>query len=297
MPRDKEHIPILEGNRLDEFHFGNVPKQFSSRNHLFHINRLEDARANLSLPLPPHRKMVYDLIFITRGQSTRSKGLTEYRFGKNQFFFLPALQLTTHETMSENVLGYFMHFSPDLFTQTLQHFNTYSFLEFNAPPVVTIPEQDVYVFQNILERLLVIYQRKEAFKPDVVEWYLMALFTEVERFVDRREAPKRDTAADLTGRYKDKLTQNIYVHHSVKEYARLLYVTPNHLNKCVKKTLNQTAQSLLNDMLILEAKSLLKYSDLSISAIAEKLLGGSPSNFSRFFKRQTGKTPRDYIRQ
>jgi AraC-like DNA-binding protein len=73
-----------------------------------------------------------------------------------------------------------------------------------------------------------------------------------------------------------------------------LNVTPNHLNKCVKTTTDKTAQDLLNEMLILEAKSLLKYSNLQIAEIAVKLCNQTPSNFARFFKSQTGISPKEY---
>jgi AraC-like DNA-binding protein len=46
---------------------------------------------------------------------------------------------------------------------------------------------------------------------------------------------------------------------------------------------------------ILEAKTLLKYSNLQISEIAVKLSDQTPSNFARFFKTQTGITPKEYL--
>ena len=64
----------------------------------FHINRIEDY-VRLSklaeLPLPPHRKEVFDFIFLTNGKTVRSKSVESYEFSKNQFFFLPAYQITT----------------------------------------------------------------------------------------------------------------------------------------------------------------------------------------------------------
>ena len=47
-------------------------------------------------------------------------------------------------------------------------------------------------------------------------------------------------------------------------------------------------------MLVLEAKSLIKYSNLNIAEIAVKLSDQTPSNFARFFKKQTGVTPKEY---
>lgn len=84
-----EKIPLLEINGLDEFHFGNTNLKFifSDSHSIFHINRLKGMNEKLNFPLPPHRKAVFDLIFLTKGNSTRSKGLNKYTFGKNQFFF------------------------------------------------------------------------------------------------------------------------------------------------------------------------------------------------------------------
>lgn len=290
-------VPTLEVPKLDEFHFGNIPWQFSRQHHLFHINRLEDARNKMSFPLPPHRKTVYDLLFITKGESVRSKGLNKFYFKANQFFFLPAFQITAHESMSEDVEGFFLHFAPELFADELHLLKTFPFLHFNTEPVVTLPSGEVSPILNILERLLVLYQADDKRERKLIVWYLMTLFAEVNRYVSDEKVAAKNAAAVLTQQYKNALTQHIYTLHSVREYARILHVTPNHLNKCVKKTLNKTAQYLLNEMLVLEAKSLLKYSNLTIAEIAEKLCRSTPSNFSRFFKRATGVSPKQYAHQ
>ena len=81
---------------------------------------------------------------------------------------------------------------------------------------------------------------------------------------------------------------------NILDYADLLNVTPNYLNKCVKTAIDKTAQDLLKEMLILEAKTLIKYSPLNVSEIAIKLCDQTPSNFARFFKNQTGLSPKEY---
>ncbi len=292
-----KQIPTLEIANLDKLHFGDVEWKFSKRHHLFHINRLEDARKKLSFPLPPHRKTVYDLLFLTNGESIRFKGLNKYHFKKNQFFFLPALQITSHESLSENVKGFFIHFSPDLFSDDLRLLRPFAFLHFNTNPIVSIPEKKIAPILNIFERLLTLYEEGVKKDSKLIVWYLMALFAEVDKYAVSQKNETKNAAALITQQFKDALTQHIYSHRTVQAYAQILHVTPNHLNKCIKKTLDKTAQSLLNEMLILEAKSLLKYSNLTISQIAYKLCGSAPSNFSRFFKNQTGISPSEYLSQ
>ena len=293
---NKNHIPTLEVNsfELKELHFRNKGWKVYRSHEIFHVNRLETARPQLHFPLPPHRKTVYDFLFLTKGTSVRSKGLSKYEMRANDFFFLPAGQITAHESMSEDTEGFFLHFSPNIFGEQLHLLRPFTFLHFHTHPVISIDDATRTAALAIIQRLLDIYESEKSLDYDLLRWYLLALFAELKPHAASIELPATSSATALTQRYKDVLTQHIYTYHTVREFAHLLHVTPNHLNKCIKKTLNKTAQSLLNEMLILEAKSLLRYSDLTIAQIAEQLCGNSPSNFSRFFKSQTGQSPREY---
>lgn len=198
--------------------------------------------------------------------------------------------------MSENAEGFFMHFSPELFSDYPFVLQSFSFLRFLANPIVTVPTNHEDPILNIFQRLEAIYHNLKEDDLKLVSWYILSLLSEVDRFIKEENHLSRENAASrLTARYKDALTQHIYQKKTVREYAEMLHVTPNHLNKCVKSVVNKTAQNLLNEMLVLEAKSLLKYSELSISQIAEQLCNQTPSNFTRFFKSQTGVSPRQYL--
>jgi AraC family transcriptional regulator, transcriptional activator of pobA len=291
-------IPVLKPNALDDFHFGNIDWHlpFTESHNLFHINRLEGYKDKIAFPLPPHRKTVYDFVFLTKGQSVRSKGLNQYTFCESEFFFLPAYQITSHQFMSADAEGYFVHFDVEIFQHiSLQNtLDRFSFLDFLANPVVQIPSAAQLPFLHILIRLEQLY-----FETDkdfsLIVFYLLALFAEVEKFVVAEKNLKKNSAALLIQQFKNALTQHIYHKQSIVQYADFLNVTPNHLNKCVKSVTNKTAQDLLNEMLIMEAKSLLKYSNLQIAEIAVKLCDQTPSNFARFFKSQTGISPKEYI--
>lgn len=65
----------------------------------------------------------------------------------------------------------------------------------------------------------------------------------------------------------------------------------NHLNKCLKKTIGKSAHDLLNEMLLLEAKILLKQSNLKVAEIAFKIGKNEVTDFARFFKSHTGMRP------
>jgi len=81
---------------------------------------------------------------------------------------------------------------------------------------------------------------------------------------------------------------------SVSEYADLLQVTPNYLNKTVKNHTHRTAIDWIEIARVNLAKQLLKDPSLSIADIAEKTGLVDQSYFSRFFKKKTGMTPSQY---
>jgi AraC family transcriptional regulator, transcriptional activator of pobA len=79
-----------------------------------------------------------------------------------------------------------------------------------------------------------------------------------------------------------------------KEYADLLYITPNHLNTLCHEMLGKSAGDIIRDRVILEAKRLLTSADLRISQISDQLNFKDNSYFNRFFKKYTGLTPDDF---
>ncbi|MES2796458.1 MAG: helix-turn-helix domain-containing protein [Bacteroidota bacterium] len=294
-----EKISPLTPNELDKYHFGETEwlMNFSNFHHLFHINRLEEIITKIKFPILPHRKTVYDFIFLTEGNSIRSKGLHQYNFSKNTFFFLPAFQISTHEYLSDNARGYYCHFDSDIFNNLFMQksfFEKFPFLHFLSKPTVEISEAMLLPILHIMERLENEYQSNKPLNANLVSAYLLALFTELNLVEVPNRENSKNSAQRITEKFNNLLSINIYKTNKVAEYASMLAVTPDYLNKCVKSTMGKTSQELLADMIILEAKVLLKQTNLSISEIAFKFSETNPSDFSRFFKNKTKLAPKDF---
>lgn len=82
--------------------------------------------------------------------------------------------------------------------------------------------------------------------------------------------------------------------HLVGYYADKMCVTPKYLSKIVKETSGRSVPEWLNELLILDAKNMLRHSDMTIKEISAKLNFPSQSFFFRFFKNHTGQTPTQY---
>jgi len=81
---------------------------------------------------------------------------------------------------------------------------------------------------------------------------------------------------------------------TVKTYADQLNISAKYLTEVVKEYSGKNASEIINDLVILEAKFLLSKSQLSIGEIAERLNFSDQSFFGKYFKRQTGLSPKAF---
>lgn len=269
---------------------------------VFHINRIEDYIRLVKFPtqtdVQPFRLTVFNFMFLTKGTSSRSKGLIDYDFGENTFFFLPAYEITTHKFISEYAEGFYCHFSLDLLTSDYKLKDLladFPFLNFNCHPLVVVGvETREEVIAPLLRRLENEYKKGEKCRYEILRAYLMALFMELKPFVPTTASLSQNSAYQITEQYKKALSKFIYEKQKVNDYADMLAVSPNHLNKCVKGVTGQSAHDLLSEMILLEAKVLLKQTSQSVSEIAFQIGRNEISDFVRFFKSKTGMSPGEY---
>lgn len=90
------------------------------------------------------------------------------------------------------------------------------------------------------------------------------------------------------------LPANFELHHDILYYADAMGITPIYLSRIVRKMSGRTVVGHIHDLLLSEAKMLLKSTGISVTQIADRLHFADTSSFSRFFSRMTGISPRRY---
>ena len=90
------------------------------------------------------------------------------------------------------------------------------------------------------------------------------------------------------------LTEYHCSERTVGFYADKICVTPKYLSALIKEVSGKSAAEWIDDYVILEAKTLLKFSDMSIQEIAYSLNFSTQSFFGKYFKHQTGMSPSEY---
>jgi AraC-like DNA-binding protein len=77
-------------------------------------------------------------------------------------------------------------------------------------------------------------------------------------------------------------------------YADKLCLTPKYLSKLIKQASGRSAPDWIDEFVILEAKNLLKYTNMAIKEIVFQLHFPNQSVFYKFFKAHTGMPPSEY---
>lgn len=91
---------------------------------------------------------------------------------------------------------------------------------------------------------------------------------------------------------------SVYHEHErcLKFYADKMNITSNYLSGIVKEYSGKTAVQWIEEYVILEAKTLLRYSGMTVQQVAYRLNFPTQSSFGRYFKSQSGMSPKSYMK-
>lgn len=119
--------------------------------------------------------------------------------------------------------------------------------------------------------------------------YLQGCFTELYQ---RQTTLSR--SEQLTADFYSLIEQNCLLHKNLAWYAEQLCITPKYLANVIKRMTGKSAGSWLDEFVLLQAKTLLTTSRLTIQQIADHLGFKNQSHFGTFFRRATGICPKNY---
>ena len=104
----------------------------------------------------------------------------------------------------------------------------------------------------------------------------------------------RSRSAVIVARYRRLIEQSFRKHLSLDVYAQELGVSVAYLNVACRTIMARSAQSLVHDRMMIEAKRALLYTAVTVAEVAESLGFNDPAYFNRFFSRRAGMSPGAY---
>lgn len=169
---------------------------------------------------------------------------------------------------------------------------------FAAPAVLALPDPGFMSFS--LDRLSRELAWMAPGRTAAVEALLVGMLVEALRLARQDAGPSLagpGPQALLVARFRALVEDRYRTHAGVDDYARACRVSPKRLRAACQRIAGASPARLITSRLVLEAKRLLLYSDMTITETAYYLGFDDPAYFSRIFTKEAGLSPRSFRRE
>lgn len=165
-------------------------------------------------------------------------------------------------------------------------------------PVLLLSHEDADMLADYFDRLREKATRQNhLYTREITLQLLLLMFFEISALYQAKH-PKDNRRLTRNEEIFKRLMQLIMRHYREQRatafYARELCLTPKYLASVVKKISNRSVAEWIAEAVILDAKTQLRTSQMTVQQIANYLNFPNPSFFGRFFKKHTGMTPKAY---
>lgn len=177
------------------------------------------------------------------------------------------------------------------------------FLYLRQHPCIPISAEEMDCFSeyhDFLQRK--VKQDGHPFRAEVTKGLLTALFYEVygifRRYgIDIEATAPKTRREELFENFFRLASQSYKSERKLSYYADRLCVSAKHLSTVIRDVSGRTASEWIDDFVILEAKVLLRSTEMSVQEISNRLNFANQSFFGKYFKQHTGMSPKGYRMQ
>lgn len=242
----------------------------------------------------------------TEGETSVSFNLHEFRLKKDSMFiFTPKniLQVNSQQYFKADVIA----ISPDFMRRINIDIKNMMplFLKFVENPTLALTPEESRSMRGMIAQIERETRGPEThFSFDIVSGLIAATIYKVGDIMyhylaehPEEQNNSHNRAEEYFKQFTHLLGEHFREERSVGFYARQLCITPKYLTTLIKRISGQSVSEWIDNYVILEAKTLLKYSTMSIQEIAYYLNFPNQSFFGSYFKRNTGMSPSQYKAQ
>ncbi len=235
-------------------------------------------------------------------------GCGKYDYKESTLLCVSPGQIGGKEDTGEriSISGWALLFHPDLLhgTPLEKLIHEYSFFDYHINEGLHMNKEE----HDIVVSLLKAIQREteeehDGEQDEIIIGYINVLLKYCKRFYNRQFLTRKKENSDVLARFSDALA-DYYANGlqfaqgipTIQYLAERLCMSPNYLGDLIKRATGETAGNHIRNYLVLQATNGLA-AGKTISEVAYDIGLEYPQHLSRMFKKQTGMTPSEYLRQ
>lgn len=243
----------------------------------------------------------------------KDKTCGDMRYGRGKYDYTEGALVTmgpqqvfnfeaTGEEFQPEGIGLLFH--PDLIRGTglARNIRQYTFFSYEMNEALHLSKPERAVLDDCINKIRAELSRPlDRFTKKLVVSNLEMLLDYCLRFFDRQFNTRQKVNNDIISRFEVYIDDYLRSGKAESEglpnvtvCADAMHLSPNYFSDLIRKITGKSALDLIHSTVTSIAKEMIYDGSLSLSEIAYRLGFKYPQHFSRFFKRNTGKTPNQY---
>lgn len=239
----------------------------------------------------------------TEGETSLTSNLQEFRLKKDSLFiFSPKhiLQVQSNNRFKAHLIVIAPDFLKRINIDTKRMMPL--FLQFGSLPCMELTHAESQSLRSFISMVEQELKGSETdFLSEIIGGLIAATIYKVGDILTHYltehpevDSPIHNRAEEYFMQFTELLGEHYKHERSVGFYARQLCITPKYLTTLIKRISGKSVSEWIDNYVILEAKTLLKYSNMSVQEIAYYLNFPNQSFFGSYFKRNAGMSPSQY---
>lgn len=260
---------------------------------VYEVNGSTDLRMNL-------KSSQYHLIVITSGEMTVDVNFRIFRMRERSSLNISSGETIREISTSADIRGYHIIYSPEFQTEmrttrkspiSLQLKKEYPYQEFDE-------SEYELIYSSIIRIIGYIKNPEHTYQSILIKNEIFSMQLNISNKRRKQTGSIMTDNANhqevIRERFKNLVDGHCDKQHSVNWYANAMFISPDYLSKIIREFDGTSARTWINDSIIEKAKFLMLQSDLTLKEISDKLNFPDQSSFGRFFKNNTGQSPKEY---
>ncbi|MCR9254021.1 MAG: AraC family transcriptional regulator [bacterium] len=244
-----------------------------------------------------HRHSYYQLIWFHEA-GTHYIDFNTFDHPANALFFIDKGQVHKFCNVSSNS-GSLLHFNDTFLNRfDFNHENWIVYKTFNElnQPFIVLDDTSRNQLENFYSLILQELELKHFNYKEQLYFLFRLMLTTAERlrYSHSKISINTSPGLDLAVKFKQLVEDNLQKPYDVVEYAEMLNMSVKQLSSLVKKYLGDSPGHYINEKKAIEAKRLLSNTNQSIKEVAYFLGFQQSTYFTKFFKKYTGFTPKEF---
>ena len=239
----------------------------------------------------------------TEGETSLTSNLQEFRLKKDSLFiFSPKhiLQVQSNNRFKAHLIVIAPDFLKRINIDTKRMMPL--FLQFGSLPCMELTHAESQSLRSFISMVEQELKGSETdFSSEIIGGLIAATIYTVGDILTHYltehpevDSPIHNRAEEYFRQFTELLGEHYKHERSVGFYARQLCITPKYLTTLIKRISGKSVSEWIDNYVILEAKTLLKYSNMNVQEIAYYLNFPNQSFFGSYFKRNAGMSPSQY---